>query len=136
MARRQAHRPLPPRLRPRLRPGAARRQARASKMPPHACRAACCPWLFALTLLFGQAAAFAHALSHLGSARIGAARHRSAKSASRRRNWGRLHLPVRSPCAHSAAADGLIASVAAPLRVDLALRSPPAHAHRPTSVHA
>jgi hypothetical protein len=77
-------------------------------------------WLFALTLLLGQAAAFAHSLSHLNhhdsalpdkvcdicvaQAQLGSAAPPSPIT---------LGIPP---------SDGLIVFVAAPLRVDLALR--------------
>ncbi len=87
-------------------------------------------WLFALTLLLGQAAAFAHSLSHLNhhdsalpdkvcdicvaQAQLGSAAPPSPIT---------LSIPPN---------DGLIVSVAAPLRVDLALR--PACARAPPTL--
>jgi hypothetical protein len=90
------------------------------------------PWLFALALLLGQAAAFAHSLSHLhphdsalpdkvcevcvAQAQLGAAAAPSLLT---------LTIPP---------GDGLIVSFTAPVRVDLALRpacarAPPAAIH-------
>ena len=53
------------------------------------------PWLFALILLFGQAAAFAHTLTHLHPHDADQANHPS-KSASPRRSWDRSRRPACS----------------------------------------
>ncbi len=89
-------------------------------------------WLFALTLLLGQAAAFAHALSHLSShdsalpeqtCEVCVAQAQLGSAAPP--NPVKLAIPPNN---------GLSVSVAAPLRVDLALRpacarAPPAAVH-------
>jgi len=87
------------------------------------------PWLFALTLLFGQAAAFAHALSHLHG-------HDTAlpdKVCEVCVAQAQLGAAVPSSVVALAIPPGVnvIASGAAPLRVDLAprpacARAPPA----------
>lgn len=77
-------------------------------------------WLFALTLLLGQAAAFAHSLSHLNH-HDSALPDKVCDICVAQAQLGSAAPP--SPITLSIPpSDGLIVFVAAPLRVDLALR--------------
>ena len=89
------------------------------------------PWLFALTLLFGQAAAFAHALSHLDA-------HEALPDKVCKVCVAHAQLGSVAPSAGLVlaipAGDRIALSGAAPLRVDLAprpacARAPPAPIH-------
>jgi len=87
------------------------------------------PWLFALTLLFGQAAAFAHALSHL-RAHDTALPDKVCEVCVAQAQLGAVVPP--GPVALAIPdGDTVIASDPAPLRVDLVprpacARAPPA----------
>ena len=84
-------------------------------------------WLFALTLLFGQAAAFAHSLTHLGP-HDSALPDKVCEVCVAQAQLGSAAAP--SPVTLCIPpGDGLVVAVAAPVRVDLALR--PACARAP-----
>ena len=87
------------------------------------------PWLFALTLLFGQAAAFAHALSHL-HAHDTALPDKVCEVCVAQAQLGAA-IPPGLVALAIPAGDTVIASDPAPLRVDLdprpaCARAPPA----------
>jgi len=90
------------------------------------------PWLFALTLLLGQAAAFAHALSHLHTHNK-ALPDKVCEVCVAQAQLGSAAPPAGIVLAIPAG-DRIAPSGAAPLRVDLAprpacARAPPAPSH-------
>jgi hypothetical protein len=89
------------------------------------------PWLFALTLLFGQGAAFAHALSHL-HARDSALPDKVCEVCVAQAQLGTAVPPGLGALAIAPAVN-VIAPTVAPLRVDLAPRPACARAPPPPS---
>lgn len=87
-------------------------------------------WLFALTLLFGQAAAFAHAMGHLSN-HDPALPEQACEVCVAQAQLGAAAPPNPLKLA-ILPNNGLTVAVAAPLRVDLALR--PACARAPPAV--
>ena len=90
------------------------------------------PWLFALTLLFGQAAAFAHALSHLDT-HDKALPDNVCEVCVAQAQLGSV-APSAGLVLAIPAGDRIALSGAAPLRVDLTprpacARAPPAPIH-------
>ena len=91
------------------------------------------PWLFALTLLFGQAAAFAHALTHLHASDTGLP-EQNCELCIAQAQLGSA-MPSTPPELRLVPATHFFAAVDAPCCVDLAPRPACARAP-PGSVHA
>ncbi len=91
------------------------------------------PWLFALSLLFGQAAAFAHALTHLHASDAGLP-EQSCELCVAQAQLGAA-MPSTPPTLWVPPATHFLAVAVAPCCVDLAPRPACARAP-PGSVHA
>jgi len=91
------------------------------------------PWLFALTLLFAQAAAFAHALTHLHASDAGLPEQRCEVCVAQAQLGSAI--PATAPELLVPPAAHFLAAVDAPRCVDLAPRPACARAP-PHSVHA
>ena len=90
------------------------------------------PWLFALTLMFGQAAAFAHALTHLDGHDT-ALPDKVCEVCVAQAQLGCV-APPNALVLAIPSGDCIVSSSAAPMRVDLAprpacARAPPAPTH-------